>query len=288
MRFQAVTGKARASSVAPFIYTAFYVVLSALTVLTQLVAFQQNKWDSAATRNSDMYRYGYKLVNLITCAYYVVFGLYVDYLFINLGGQNPLGRERFRRLRMFYNHWIYLSYEAILFCVVLITVIWNAFDPNIVATSYVEQCLLSFMMLNGISLVQAVSSINSSTAETTNDDSAMPVSVAGPPTKMMAAIPSPTGIAPSAYAYSQQNPQQLQQQQYPAQSAMPMSPASSSGSTAAGYGPASGYGAAAAAAYPPQNNNGGYGAYSAPPQAGGMQAGRGGGGGGGYGGANYF
>ncbi|KAI9349857.1 hypothetical protein DFJ73DRAFT_932642, partial [Zopfochytrium polystomum] len=187
IRFQAVTGlfhsssstsrAARSrwavgglvSSPAALTFTGVYLLLSAFVAAAHFLSYYNAAWSSADARSSDTFKYYYRISNLVATSYYVFFGLYVDYQFIRLGDRNPLSRERFRRLRSFYNHWIYLAYELLLYLGFLTAIFWDISNQDVVSSIYIEQCLLSFMLFNGICLVQAVSSTDSNPAASAND-----------------------------------------------------------------------------------------------------------------------
>ncbi|KAI9358568.1 hypothetical protein DFJ73DRAFT_774334 [Zopfochytrium polystomum] len=161
LRFQAINRQravALLSSWPIVAYVTLYALFSATTLGFQVHAYVSNDWVAAAARASDSFRL-YRILNLVTTSIYVLLGVVVDVQFMMLGKTNPMQKSNFARLRMFYNHWIYLAYELVSFAGFTVNIIWGLVDPvNVTGFVYVEQMVLSMMMLNGLSLVQVCSS----------------------------------------------------------------------------------------------------------------------------------
>ncbi|KAI9324648.1 hypothetical protein DFJ73DRAFT_871897 [Zopfochytrium polystomum] len=59
---------------------------------------------------------------------------------------------------MFYNHWIALVYEIVAYAGFAINVAWGIAAPaDVYGFGFVEQIVLSLLMLNGLSLVRVCS-----------------------------------------------------------------------------------------------------------------------------------
>jgi hypothetical protein len=76
-------------------------------------------------------------------------GLYTDFKFIwmhsySLKYNTP---HIFKTVKLYYNHWIYLTYEILLYIGFVVSAIWATFDTQVSASGYIEQFLFSMMGL---------------------------------------------------------------------------------------------------------------------------------------------
>ncbi|KAJ3403845.1 hypothetical protein HDV05_007570, partial [Chytridiales sp. JEL 0842] len=120
--------------------------------------YTQNSWDSKTSRESILFKYGYRLLNLVTTSWFVVLGIITDVLFVGVLRSLIWGRVRgkLERVKGFYNYWISLSMELFLYLLFIATLLWSLDNSDVTSSFYIEQALISTMTLNGLHLIHAL------------------------------------------------------------------------------------------------------------------------------------
>ncbi|ORZ39184.1 hypothetical protein BCR44DRAFT_29668 [Catenaria anguillulae PL171] len=110
------------------LYTIVYAILGAVSSICQISAYVATEFNSSRGRNHVLFK-----------------------------SQNPVIKQRFSSIKIFYNPRIYISLELVMAFVVIIPLIIDSIDPttNNVSPTYTEQLLLSLISLNSALSVKA-------------------------------------------------------------------------------------------------------------------------------------
>ncbi|KAG5460899.1 MAG: hypothetical protein BJ554DRAFT_6999 [Olpidium bornovanus] len=159
LRYMAICGSASLKEAHARLYAGVYFVLSVITAMLHILAYTAVNWNSAQARNSNLFKV-YRYANLTTTSYFIFFGVWLDIQFIRIGRCNPHIQEGIRAARLYYNVWISLAYEIIVYVLFIISIVWSTFNVDVTSSVYVEQLLLSLMMSNGTYVVTTVANRN--------------------------------------------------------------------------------------------------------------------------------
>ncbi|KAJ3376047.1 hypothetical protein GGF31_000113 [Allomyces arbusculus] len=140
-------------------YTGGYAVLSVATAVCQVAAYTTTDWDSVRARDSGLFKYGYRVFNVLAVLYYAALAVYTDVSLLGVARTNPLLAKRFEHVRQFLNIRILLSYELVMLIVVVATLLVGIANPSVTASVYAEQLLLALITLNAALTVKAAASI---------------------------------------------------------------------------------------------------------------------------------
>jgi hypothetical protein len=153
-------------------YTLLYVIFSILTIAAQVLAYTSSDWSSSVARTTS-YFFVYRVTNLACTTSFVVLGLYTDmkFIYIYSCGNSYTSLDA---IKLYYNHWIYLTYEILLYFIFSGTAIWATLNVDAVASVYIEQFLLSIMSLNGIYLVQLLMLSSTNENDSNNNNKSPP------------------------------------------------------------------------------------------------------------------
>ncbi|KAI9356318.1 hypothetical protein DFJ73DRAFT_794652 [Zopfochytrium polystomum] len=135
-------------------YMAVDTILSTTAVVCQLHAYISTKWLASLARASDTFQ-AYRITTFTLSFMYIFLGVAADMQLVLFARTSSIHEAAFKQIRVFHNHLQYLYYEVITFVGFALSVVWGALDPlNVTVFIYIEQLVLSYMMLNGISLIQ--------------------------------------------------------------------------------------------------------------------------------------
>ncbi|KNE59302.1 hypothetical protein AMAG_03607 [Allomyces macrogynus ATCC 38327] len=124
-----------------------------------VAAYTTTDWDSVRARDSDLFKYGYRVFNVLAVLYYAVLAVYTDVSLLGVARTNPLLAKRFEHVRQFLNIRILLTYELVMLIVVVATLLVGIANPSVTASVYAEQLLLALITLNAALTVKAAASI---------------------------------------------------------------------------------------------------------------------------------
>ncbi|KAI9317809.1 hypothetical protein DFJ73DRAFT_880151 [Zopfochytrium polystomum] len=144
-----------------YVYMGLYLLLSAAAVVCQLYAYVSTGWVSSLARVSDTFQV-YRVLTFVLAFQYILLGVAADLQFMLFARTSAIHEAAFRQIRVFHNHLQYLCYEIVVFVGFGVSVVWGVINPlDVTAFTWVEQLVLSLMMLNGVSLIQVLSTESS-------------------------------------------------------------------------------------------------------------------------------
>ncbi|KAI9356304.1 hypothetical protein DFJ73DRAFT_241196 [Zopfochytrium polystomum] len=131
-----------------FAYVAVYAVFSAVTLGLHVAAYVDVGWAAGVAPSTDFFRL-YRILNVVTTALYVFLGLAANLKLLILGDVASMNLNNNIKLHIIYNHTV----EIFTYIGYLVNICWGMVNPSsVTGYIYVEQVVLSLMMLNGSSL----------------------------------------------------------------------------------------------------------------------------------------
>ncbi|KNE59013.1 hypothetical protein AMAG_03364 [Allomyces macrogynus ATCC 38327] len=230
LRFTAIVRSFRRARKRAVMYTGVYAFLGVLTVCAHLAAYVPANWVSSKAHESFIYRYVYRVLNIVCVLYYSGLAIYTDIRFISLSKSNPHMQRRFATIRQFYPSEIYVGYEFLMLVIVLSTLILGIFDESVSSAPYNEQFLLALISLNASYSVKAAAILpgDSSLSDTDEATGGMSQSKTG---MGMSQFHSEVGIPMSQTSSQIQAPQRAVHHQPPG-SGLTVNTSNLTGSTA--------------------------------------------------------
>ncbi|KAI9222608.1 hypothetical protein BC828DRAFT_403877 [Blastocladiella britannica] len=159
LRFAAVMGLSREWQNRARYYTMGFTMLATLTTALHVYSYAANNWSSGATHEFNVYKSGYRPLNIVTTLYYAMLAVYTDISFMTMSISMRSLQSRVKVIAQFYNITYYTIYEIVTLFVVLAGMTLGIFYGEIGWGPYVEQLLLALIALNATYSVKTIAVI---------------------------------------------------------------------------------------------------------------------------------
>ncbi|KNE58018.1 hypothetical protein AMAG_04845 [Allomyces macrogynus ATCC 38327] len=145
-------------------YTAVYVLMSTISIGCLLAAQAIGGFGSWRVFTLPLFQYGYRITNTMCVLWYAIPAVFTDLQFAVGAGANAIMLKRFAAIAQYYNARIFFGYELALLTITIVTLLMDMANPGIMAASFTEQVLLSFISLNATYSIRAASSTSDTTS----------------------------------------------------------------------------------------------------------------------------
>ncbi|KAJ3370487.1 hypothetical protein GGF31_004077 [Allomyces arbusculus] len=139
-------------------YTAVYMLMGTISIGCLLAAQAIGGFGSWRVFGLPLFQYGYRITNTMCVLWYAIPAVFTDLQFAVGAGANAIMLKRFKSIQQYYNARMYCAYELALLTITIVTLIMDMVHGGILAASFTEQLLLSFISLNATYSVRAASS----------------------------------------------------------------------------------------------------------------------------------